>query len=456
MRKYQLIGRKKLFSKSKQFDYPPLHILLLPNEVLIEILTLLARDTKALLALTRTCSKFRTLVNKYFLYQSIDFTPSRFHKFVAYHLPGYSSSLSKKLGLNDSSSQINLIQRINFKNPPTSKSANDTANIAGSYSVEDVHSGQNRNAYNDFVSGLRYLLKEDFALKAASICEVSPGFGFPSDSYSIPRTSTLSWSKPKATRTLQHLKIGAQSGWSIPFNFSQMSVFFSIFDVVEELELTNFIIDREKLTLSSVPHLRINKITLNACTYISQKLPHTKHSACPMFEACHKLTLRNIHTGLDLSVIDFIKSNNRLSSLTLDMESPVFYSVVNGERRFNFARYNLFFKLLCSGEGGFASLKDLGLENFDLMNSCAHAPSPSQDDDWIPPPTDTFEIFLEHVSTIPKLTICLKKEHRVTNVCVRCGHSKSEQQTSTHSMAVWQNFLRNADSGACTVTVTQQ
>lgn len=457
MRKYQLIGRKKLFSKTKIVDYPPLHILSLPYEVLIEIISYLERDIKALLALTRTCSRLRTIVNKFFLYRDVVFSATRFRKFVGYHLPGHNSSLTKKLGLNDSSTQINLIQLIKFIKPPMEKSENYSTNIGGSYNVESVHARLNRDMYSEFVSGLRYLLKEDFGLKAVEISEVSPGFEFPQDVYITPRSTTLSWKKSKPTRTLQHLKISAQNGWSIPFSFSQVSLFFSVFDIIEELELTNFIIDKEKLCSSTVPQVQINKITLNACTYTTQKQVHSKTNFSPMFGNCSSLALRDIHLVLDLSVIDFIKNNHQLSSLTLDIDSPVFYSAVNDERKFNFARYNLFFKLLCSGEGGYASLKKLELENFDLINDCSHAAvDPSQDDDWVPAPTDNFETFLQYVSAIPKLVINLKKERKVGNVCVRCGYSKEntpETPSAQNANGEWRRIISKLNNGSNEVTV---
>lgn len=456
MRKYQLIGRKKLFAKTRLVDYPPLHFLSLPYEVLIEIISYLERDIKALLALTRTCSRLRIIVNKYFLYRDVVFSATRFRKFVGYHLPGHSSSLIKKLGLNDSSTQINLIQLVKFIKPPMEKSENYTTNIGGSYNVESVHARLNRDMYSEFVSGLRYLLKEDFGIKAVEISEVSPGFEFPQDAY-VSRSTTSSWKKPKPTRILRHLKISAQNGWSIPFSFSQISLFFSVFDIIEELELTNFIIDKEKLCSCTIPQVQINKIALNACTYTTQKQGASKTNFSPMFGNCSSLALRDIHLVLDLSVIDFIKNNHQLSSLILDIDSPVFYLAVNDERKFNFARYNLFFKLLCSGEGGYASLKQLELENFDLMNDCSHARvDPSQEDNWVPAPTDNFETFLHYVSAIPKLIINLKKERKVGNVCVRCGYSKEKTPdipSAQHASGDWGRFISRLKSGSNEVTV---
>lgn len=445
MRKYQLIGRKKLFATTRLVEYPSLHILSLPNEILFEILAYLHQDLKVLLALAQTCSRFRTLVNKFYLYKDVYFTPSRFHKFLNSHLPGYNSSLGKRFGWNDCSSQINLINLVHFNKPPTEKSSDDSTIISGSYNVESVHSRLKRDAYSEFVQGLRYLLKEGFGIKSVTLSEVAPEFKFPHDSTQGSKVSGFS-KLARSSRTLKHLVISSQDGWSIPFNYAHISLFFSVFNVVNELELTNFIIDKPKLCASSQPTLHIEKLTLNSCTFTSQHPDSHKHNTSPLFKSCKTLILRDILLVADLSVIDMIKANNQLSSLVLDIDSDVFYSIRSAERTFNFARFNLFFKLLCSGEGGFSKLKTLTLTNFDLLNHCSHKSAAStQQDEWVPAPTDNFETFLQYICAIRKLVIHMRRERKGRNRCIRCGYSKVETGDSLsmqHTRGEWSKALK--------------
>ena len=89
MKKYQLIGRKKVFTKSKtSVSYPTAHLCSLPVEILLEIFNCFENDLKTLLKLSLVCNKFHLIINKNFLYNNIIITtPRRFSKFSQTHLP---------------------------------------------------------------------------------------------------------------------------------------------------------------------------------------------------------------------------------------------------------------------------------------------------------------------------------------------------------------------------------
>ena len=242
---------------------------------------------------------------------------------------------------------------------------------------------------------------------------------------------------------------------------------FNVYGAIDELVLHNFVLDDLKLTSSSKIG-GINKLVLFSCIYsnsLSKKVPNQKKRCPDILAEVTELRLLNILSGSDLSVIDVIKQNGKLSKLTLDLDSQVFYLMTknsSNEKQFNFARYNLFFKLLCSGQGFYANLTELELINFDLFDSFRHKHKIKEEDedndDWVAPLTDTFESLLTYLSTIQNLSIVLKERPKKVRTCIKCGFTKSEQpDKKIHSLnnREWSILLHPllSENEDCTVKI---
>lgn len=436
MKKYQLIGRKKVFTKSKQnINYPAAHICSLPVEILLEIFNCFDNDKKTLLKLSLACNKFHLIINKNILYKNITISTLRtFDKFSQAHLPSTIYSIAKRFGHNEPSKNINLVKSVHFINPPTRNSSNRKTNIAGSYDVESVNSRDEEVCFNEYRDSFMSLLKEAYGLKAIIISEISPEFSFEHDIPSETSHIFSGFKAKKPSRTIGKLVLKAQSGWSIPFKISHISSLFHVYDTIDELVLHNFVVDDLKLTSNSSKIGGINKLTLNSCIYIknsNRKMQNYKKKCPDIFADVSTLRLLNILSEGDLSIIDVVKQNNRLSKLTMDLGSQIFYLASkssNVEKNFNYARYNLFFKLLCSGQGSYANINELELINFDLFDGFTHTHIRDENkDDWIAPLTDNFESLLVYLSTIKKLTIILKEKPKKVRTCLKCGFTKSEK-----------------------------
>ncbi|KAM9905114.1 hypothetical protein OXX69_007306, partial [Metschnikowia pulcherrima] len=165
MKKYQLIGRKKVaVNRRTSGSYPPLHICSLPFEILLQILTLVQVDIRDLLSLALTCSKFNMAISKLFLYRRLRFSStSQFNSFAQAHLPYKASSLARRFISNEPSGKINFITSVHFVNPPTYSNLNTQASIAGSYEIDTSESGPPEYRY--FVKGMRSLLNEAYGIK---------------------------------------------------------------------------------------------------------------------------------------------------------------------------------------------------------------------------------------------------------------------------------------------------
>lgn len=476
MKKYQLIGRKNIFVRlkpsAKLVTYPYLHLCSLPVEILLAIFAQFDDPENpsytTLVNLALTCKKFQAIVYKHIFYHHVLLkSPAVFFKFCERHLAP-----------NHASSKINYIKLLVVKNPPIRDSSNFKLKIAGHYKFEQFSNGN--LGYADFLGCLAHLMNEAYGLKVLSISEISPDFGFPVDTSGTHGSSSGSssssasaslnfasiWGPKKKpilrnSRTLQKLVLKTQSGWSIPFRLSNISLIFNSFDVVQELELVKFIIDDYKLTVDPCSvKVHISTLNLNACMYaptFKKRHPTKKLIPCPLFEQVTSLNLYNIQTGNDLAIIDFIKLNNRLKTLSLDMASSIFYttsssvSVVNPVKKvFNFAKYNRFFKLVCSGHGGYSTLNELILSDFDLVeyfdHNTRHQLELSDVDSWVEPSTDNFESFLAFLSSIANLSIILSKNSTVTRVktCVNCGFTTTSNDLNVSSLSAsnWTVLLK--------------
>lgn len=431
MRKYQLIGRKKALVKKKTQEYPETHICSLPLEILLLIFNTFKKDIKTLLNLSYTCTKFLTLLTKYFIYKSIRFSNSeRLHSFAVNHLPSQMGSLSKRFGYNEPSNKIYFIEDVEFTNPPSRKLNNTKTSIAGSYRVETaVSKGDN---YESFVSSFTSLIKEAYGLRQIAIGEISPSFGFPEDvnTESIFHTS---WKKETPKRKLGKLILKAQSGWSIPFKYSHLTTLLSIYDTIGELVLHNFIIDNYKLTSNSnIPkNVTIQKLTLHSCVFTDTiRKMNKKKVPSPLFLNTSCLNLTNILSDNDLSVIDFIKGNGTLSSLAIDFSSKFLYEVSHNKKIFNFSRYNLFFELICSGKGQFSNLKDIVFTNFNLWDMFEHSDNKVDGDcwtiNWEDNLNNNLEGFLSSLAPMRNIVFVLREKQLRLNTCIRCGHTESD------------------------------
>ena len=427
----------------------------LPVEILLAIFDLYASDIKTLLRLALTCHKFNIIIDKHYLYKDVVVSSvSSFSKFAVCHLPLFTSSLSKKLKLNEPSTKINYIQTFHLINPPTKDSINHNFKVAGSYNVENVHNRDVLN-YQEYIECFLTLLHESYGIKTITISEISPSSSFSTELITSSSTASSSlqfWKKEKPRKSLDKLVLKTQSGWSIPFKLSHISLFISHFANFNHLVLHNFIIDDYKLTVSFptlTKTISIKKLSLNSCIFANtlRKLNCDK-KMCQLFSDVSSLELNNILSVNDLSVIDFIKQNHKLSQLIIDFSSPVFY---NNEKKFNFARYNSFFKLVASGTGGYSTLKDMVLTKFDLFQYFDHKHKPASkpptnnDPNIDPSETETFEYLLTYLGQIKNLTIVLTKRIKRFQTCKNCGFTESSDNDKDMSLLTvleWSIILR--------------
>lgn len=366
-----------------------------------------------------------------FLYEHIEFSnTSRFIKFAHIHLPQRASPL--RFVLSEPSSKINFIRRIHFVNPPVFNELSPPMKIAGSYSICTLDLGIDQ--YKGFVRNLQLLVNEAYGLKELYISELLPQFKFSSefvDSQSIPLK--LRFKSRAPVRTLDKLCLSAQSGWSIPFKVDHVSLFVKIFGHIETLELRNFVINDAKLEDSSPLPLPVQSLVLLACTYSKQLC---KRKGLDVFGGISFLKLDSITHVNDLFLIDAIKASSKLTKLSIDISSSIFYLVdpVDNSWKFQFCKYNNFFKLLCSGKGGYANIKQLILTQFDLFHTMSHRhdsglgtiEEESEDQESTEENRDTFEYFMNYLSSIPFLTIVMKKEPMVLHTCKNCGITVTE------------------------------
>ncbi|SGZ57863.1 CIC11C00000005017 [Sungouiella intermedia] len=443
MKKYQLMGRRKVSSVPKKHTYQPLHLHSMPYEILMQIFAEVAEDMPSLLLLALVCSKFNNIVSKSFIYHTVKFKSThQFAKFCQAHLP-LKTSLGRRFGTTEPSSKVNLIRCVHFDNPPTHDPTSLTQ-IAGTYSV-DTLSGTTK--YQDFVSQMKSLLNEAYGIKEVRLTEISPQFEFPLDLIQTQLFSSikLRFKAPKPSRKIEKVVLVAQSGWKIPFKLGHISLFIHVFDEISELKLNKFVINDLKILcdLLQIP-FSIDCLVLTASVYSDCRKPNQKRVPSKLFAKTTSLLLEDIQHGNDLCLIDFIKCNDDLSRLSIDIGSSIFYYVDPQDQtvKFNFSKYNNFFKLVCSGKGGYSKLKEVVLTNFDLFNSFSHQheskldriSEEGEEDDWVEKPTNTFEHFMTYLSQVTYLTIVVKEAPAVMHTCVNCGFTVTEKTKSISSL----------------------
>lgn len=401
----------------------------LPLEILLAIFDLYVSDPKTLLRLALTCQKFNSIINKHYLYKDVVIgSVASFSKFSICHLPLFTSSIAKKLKLTDPSTKINYIQTFRSIDPPTKDSVNHNIRVAGLYSVENVHN-RSSSSYQEYIECFLTLLHESYGIKTICISEISPSSTFPTEAITSPpsqSSSLLFWKKEKPRKVLDKLVLKTQSGWSIPFKLSHISLFVNHFSTINELELHNFIIDDYKLTVSFptlTKSISIKKLSLNSCIYANtlRKLNYDK-KICPLFSDTTSLELNSILTRSDLLVIDFIKQNRKLTQLVIDFSSSIFY---DNDSKFDFARFNSFFKLICSGSQGYSTLCDMTFIKFDLFQYFGHQ---HEQKTTVASETDTLECLLTYLGQLKNLTIVLKKRLRRFQTCKNCGFTESSDK----------------------------
>ncbi|KAI5953088.1 hypothetical protein KGF57_004080 [Candida theae] len=389
-------------------------------EILLRIFRSLHSDKQPLLPVARVCRNFYHIVCKYFIYREIQFkTSEEFFKFASHHLT------------TEVSSKINYLETVTFVNPQVKKTSNQSINIAGSYAVESNSRTKDTLSYTEFLSTLKSLFSHAYGLKCVRFIEIAPEFAFPLDFKQKTSTSLFKRKVTKRKRRLGKLVLRPQSGWSIPLKDIHLSLFCEYFDSIDELHLVDFIIDQPINV-----NIKVEKVVFQSCSYSIKKVK----SPSPLFKDVSVLELQGLTSSMQLSLIDLVKLNNKLNTLILDLNSSVFY--LNGE--FNFTKFNPFFRLLCSGGGGYANMKTLVLKNFDLFNYLKHDDLHEDVDSWIEPPTNNFETFIKYVSFIPNLIITLKKTPVRVNTCKKCGFKKqqSDKLIETLTRQEWEIFLK--------------
>lgn len=436
MKKYQLIGKRNAIRKiSVNSNYPSIHFYSLPYEILVEIVSLLFNDLDDLVNLAQTCRKFEHLVYKEFLYKDVVIRDHHtFQSFAQSHLPSHTKSFSRKTGRIEPSRHINYIKTLHLVKPPTRETSYGKTQIAGSYDLEMSRSTDDQVVYDSYMGNLNSLLNECFSIKTIIISEISPQFSFPKESHNF----ITHLFRAKAKRTLRKLVLKAQSGWNIPFKINHMSTLVSIFDRIDELVLHNFVIDTHRLISPSIANkISIDKITLESCIYSSNSriasytLPRNVDN--DIFKDVSSLALMNIYSGTDLSVIDFVKKNNKLRNLGIDLTSPVFYKLCKGgtEKLFDFHRYNPFFNLICSGQGSYDKIKTLEILNFNLADLVPwpfNANAASFDMHH----NEELNSLLTSWSKVENVVIVLKPRSKKLVSCVKCGFTKDVTHTRQH------------------------
>lgn len=444
MKKYQLMGRKKVSRTATKPTYQPFHLHSMPYEILMQIFALVAKDMPSLLLLALVCSKFNSIISKNFLYHTVQFkSTSQFERFAYAHLP-LKLSIGRRFGSTEPSPRLNYIRSVEFVSPPTNSHAMNMTQIAGTYTM-DTLSGTNTK-YEDFLSNMKTLLIEAYGIKEVRLSEISPQFEFPHDlmQQSSFASIKLRFKTPKPLRSIEKIVLTAQSGWKIPFKLTHISLFIHIFDEVSELKLNKFVINELKIiseTLSTP--FTVGCLVLTASVYSDGKLSMLKRTPSNLFGNTSSLLLEEIQHGNDLCLIDFIKCNNQLSLLSIDISSGIFYFVdpQDQTKKFNFSKFNNFFKLVCSGQGGYSNLKEVVLTNFDLFGSFFHQHEKNsesipaeEEDDWVEPPTNTFEFFMKYISQVPFLTIIVKEAPAIMHTCVHCGFTVQEKTKRISSL----------------------
>lgn len=458
--KYQLIGRKSVLTKSSRKKIQEdSSFLRLPQEILLEIFECLRDDPKTLLSLSKVCSRIHVIINKNFIYKRIEITDlQHFLKFRNAHLPHDSKSIARRFARIEPGSNINYIESVKFVNPPIMNDSNLKMSIAGSYDVSDIKMTDNKNQYDEYVDAFTTLMREAYGIKRIEIYEISHLFAFPSD-YS-EHSGFFSSKRPKPQRRLGTLILNAQSGWTIPFKYTHVSTVISIFQTIDEVRLHKFTVDLKLCSSSLSQAIRIRRLVLDSCMYNnSAKCKQSNKKKNSLFESVSELVLLNVQSSGDLSVIDYIKSNNLLKKLSIDINSKVFYKGgVENSKVFNFGRFNLFFKLLCSGQNAYGNLTELELINFDLYKYHNHQSTDRNEDPWVQGSDDNLETFLRYIAPIRKLTLTLRDDPVIVHTCMKCGFKKSERASKSIYLLdedEWMAFLKPLiqENNSCLVRI---
>lgn len=435
----QLIGWKRPFTKTPRqtTNYPAHHICSLPPEILDRVVLLL--PLKALLALAATCTKLYKFVCKKFLYQDVVLkSPLAVALFASHHLPSGAKPMHRiRSTPNEASKMINYIQSVHFVNPPSRVSPHTTIKIVGTYDVGGEIGKNDPTSFMEWSESVKVLCTECFGLKTLTITDISPSFAFESfdDTHVLSLQKSLSfWKKTKTPkRSLQTLVLKAQSGWLIPFKFELLAGLRDLFSGIEHLVLHNFIIDDMKLVTeypNAAAGLAVNRLTLHSCLYHPTLRKSSKPRVnAPLFSQVNALTMNNILSMQDLSLIDFIRLNRKLAWLGIDMASPVFYhkNAIDVQPQFNYQKFNLFFKLVGSKNGTFNNLCCLELSNFDLLSGFAHLHEQKHDTSIADSRETMQELFL-HISKIANLIIRLPCKVQRIHTCKKCGFKESVER----------------------------
>ncbi|CAN3372597.1 hypothetical protein DIURU_004909 [Diutina rugosa] len=424
--RYQFISRRKVLKAEPTPDYPPAHIHSLPPEILTEIFGHV-NSKPGLVNLGQTCRRFHQLTVKH-IYRELDFNAIKFIEFGINHLP-----LPKKRGIKESSSCINVIKSITITKPPI-PNVQRSIKIAGSYNIE---TSDDNSTYNTFVQVFRSLLTESYSIQKITLDEVAPNFAFPSDTSRKSSSSVFRKPSKQIRRHLPHLTLKTQSGWTLPARLNQFSAIFDYFDEIDHLELVNFIIDDDFDNATIVKTAVIKKVTFSGCKYSAKK-----RKVIPLLSSCNTISLERIGAQRDLSLIDYVRgSTDSLSDLEIDMDSALFYNIIGGNKVLNFSKYNPFFRLVCSGEGRYATLKHVFLKNFDI-STCVEKNFLEQDD-WV---IDDQGLggFLRDMGIVKRLTIQIKSN----KVCLKCGHI-NEDASVEHK--VWHKIFKQLEGTNLTI-----
>lgn len=427
------MGRKKVGTAPRKQSYPPLHIHSLPYEILLQIFALVAEDMNSLLLMALVCSKFNSIASKNYLYHTVKFkTDNQFLRFAHAHLP-QKKALGRRFGSTESSTRINFLRSVHFINPPTNDASTQQVQIAGSYTMDTL--SYTGSSYLDYISCMKLLLTEAYGLKEVRISEISPQFQFPAELMHALSFSAINlrFKTPRPLRSIEKVVLTAQSGWNIPFKVEHLAIFVHLFGEVEELRLNKFVLSDQKLVCVPLEKpFVVNSLVLTASIYSEGKRSSSKRVSNPLFAKTSFLLLEDIQNGNDLSLIDYIKCNNTLLRLSIDISSSIFYEIdpTDHKPKFCFHKYNNFFKLVCLRKGGYSTLQEVILTNFDLFNSFAHQhdhlqlireENEDEEDDWVAPPTNTLEFLMKYLSQVPYLTIVVKEAPAVVHTCVKCG-----------------------------------
>lgn len=235
MKRFQVIGRRKRLQKNETPTYGPHHLLSLPTEVLVIVLSQLLLPEW--LALTLTCRHLYLVTTHHALYKEVVLS---LHQLVVRFLKLVRRNLKLLRGL-----RTVVVSR------PVNNSINLALMLIGScysYKLDGIN-GQSlvidsiNEQYGDLLARMLVecctgVARVNGPRLHVAVTDISPKFQFPLD------VSVAYQLGVECPELLQLLTLVLEQGWHVPFRNNLLSPF----GLVEELVLSSMIVDNELMT----------------------------------------------------------------------------------------------------------------------------------------------------------------------------------------------------------------